>query len=455
MSEKLPPAREKTESRKRFIINFVFFLIIFGLSVLLVRYALPALTAFFIAAVVVFLLRPLAKVLHSKLKLNYKISSMVLVIVFYATAGVAAFIIVYELIDWVVGAVKQLPRFFGNTVMPTVNAASARLDEFVANFDPDNSIDVSGVITDILDKVYSALGDFSASALKLTPGIAKSVSSTLIGIIICVISTAFGLTDYDLIKAFLHRQLSPKHSKMLYDVSTSLGRLLKKYGFSYALIMIITFAEIAVGLLIIGYENAFTWAALIAVFDILPIVGSGMVLFPWAVVTLILGNVPQGIGLLILWAIVIIVRNIIEPKIIGNNVGMHPLLTLFAMFAGNFIYGGIGILLLPITLALIQSLNNDGIIHVYKPLPKHEFEGGEKNRVDRFFDRLGDAIFSFFKKVFRAIGRFFAKVFKRKKATPSPEPEKPGTGAEETPESASDPESAEDKDKSGENGNND
>lgn len=89
-------------------------------------------------------------------------------------------------------------------------------------------------------------------------------------------------------------------------------------------------------------------------------------LVPWAIISLIVGNIGLGIGLFILWAVVCVVRQIIEPKIIGSNVGMHPFLTLFAMLAGNFIYGGIGILLLPITLALCQSLNTAGVVKIYK-----------------------------------------------------------------------------------------
>ena len=134
-----------------------------------------------------------------------------------------------------------------------------------------------------------------------------------------------------------------------------------------------TFGEIFAGLSIIGVKYSALLAALIAIFDILPVVGSGLVLVPWAIISLIIGNIGLGVGLFILWAIVCVVRQIIEPKIVGSNVGMHPFLTLFAMLAGNFIYGGIGILLLPITLALCQSLNSSGVVKLYKNV-EHEIE---------------------------------------------------------------------------------
>jgi ABC-type amino acid transport system permease subunit len=114
-------------------------------------------------------------------------------------------------------------------------------------------------------------------------------------------------------------------------------------------------------------------AVLIAIFDILPVVGSGLVIVPWVIICFIIGDIGAGVGLFVLWAVLCVVRQIIEPKIVGNSVGMHPFLTLFAMLAGNFIYGGIGILLLPVAIALCQSLNSAGVVHFYKtaePEPK-------------------------------------------------------------------------------------
>ncbi|MCQ2427596.1 MAG: AI-2E family transporter, partial [Clostridia bacterium] len=237
--------------------------------------------------------------------------------------------------------------------------------------------DFSDYVEKIVNSLGASLAEFSKNLVSKTPQMAATASGALLKVIICIISTAFLLTDYDLITNFIHKQMKPETSEKVKSVSSHLGKVLKKYILSYALIMFITFIEILVGLLIIRMPNAPLIASIVAVFDILPIVGSGMVLLPWALITLILGNVGRGIGLLILWAVVVVVRQIIEPKIVGTHVGMHPLLTLFAMIAGNFIYGGIGILLLPISLALIQSLNEDGVIHVYesleeKDIPKEE-----------------------------------------------------------------------------------
>ena len=78
----------------------------------------------------------------------------------------------------------------------------------------------------------------------------------------------------------------------------------------------------------------FVIAICIAIFDILPVAGSGGILIPWALVALVTGNVGQCIGLLVIYAIITVVRQYIEPKIVGNSLGVHPLVTLAGLYFG-------------------------------------------------------------------------------------------------------------------------
>jgi predicted PurR-regulated permease PerM len=152
----------------------------------------------------------------------------------------------------------------------------------------------------------------------------------------------------------------------LHNARVQLGRTLWSYIRSYAIILTITFGEIFLGLSIIGINNAAGIAVAIAIFDILPVVGSGLVLLPWTIITLISGNLVQGIGLGVLYVVVIVVRQIMEPKIVGDRVGLHPLVTLLSMVLGTYLFGGIGLLGLPITVALLHALNKQGAIHLYR-----------------------------------------------------------------------------------------
>ncbi len=408
-----------TEKRKRTIINIVYFGIFFALSVILVRYALSPLFPFLIAYIVSLMLNPLARFLVDKLKVDRRIISVLLVLLFYATVGLAAVFLALEVAEWAIDIVKQLPKLYTNNIAPALTSAIAKIKELVARFDQDGSIDIDGTLGEAVTRMSGAVTDLSAKVISKVPGLAISVSGGLIKFIVAIISTAFLLMDYDMITSFIHRQFSEKTSHIIRSAGQHLGRVLKKYILSYALIMLITFTEIQIGLSIIGIRSALAISALIAVFDILPIVGSGMILFPWGVIEIIIGDIGTGVGVLILWAVVVLVRQIIEPKIVGDSVGMHPFLTLFAMLAGNFIYGGIGVLLLPVSLALCQSLNEAGIIHLYKPLRESDKEKVRKGRVTGFLQKVSDRFFgavgSFFGRLWRKI---FPKRAKKKDAAP-------------------------------------
>ena len=360
------PEHSPTVKRKRFLINFAFFALLFAISIVLVRYALPALFPFVVAYIVTVILLPIVRLLNTKLKINKRILSVVLVILFYGTIGVVVIWLLVEIVSFATDKIKDLPAFFQLQVRPFLSNLFDEIQDMIYNLDPEMAIDFDATANSLLSSLGSTVMSISGSIVSKLTDFAVSVPSFLLNIVIMVIAPIFLLVDYDALGAFVTRQLSEKTNTLLTSIRSQLGRVLKKYLISYSLIMFITFAEIFAGLSIIGFKHAALIAVLIAVFDILPIVGSGLVIVPWGIICFITGDVGAGIGLFILWAVLIVVRQIMEPKIVGDSVGMHPFLTLFAMLAGNFIYGGIGILLFPVMIALLQSLNSSGVISIYK-----------------------------------------------------------------------------------------
>ena len=197
-------------------------------------------------------------------------------------------------------------------------------------------------------------------------GYASSLPVFIVKLLIAIIATFFIAVDYHTVSSFLLRQLSDKRRAMLLNIKNQLLTTLSGYGKSYALILGITFLELSLGLSIIGVKNAVYIAILIALLDILPVLGTGSVMIPWAVISLIQGNYPMAVKLLILYVAITVIRNVIEPRIVGNQVGLHPMATLFAMFVGTQLFGIIGLFGLPITLALLKNMNDKGLIHIFK-----------------------------------------------------------------------------------------
>ena len=142
---------------------------------------------------------------------------------------------------------------------------------------------------------------------------------------------------------------------------------------AYGLIMFITFCENFLGLTILNLigvaDNSYVFVISIgiAVFDILPVAGSGGILIPWALVSLVTGNIGQCIGLLILYAVITVIRQYIEPKIVGNSLGVHPLVTLAGLYFGLKLFGFMGMFIVPICVMTLKAFNDAGRIHLYTP----------------------------------------------------------------------------------------
>ena len=140
----------------------------------------------------------------------------------------------------------------------------------------------------------------------------------------------------------------------------------------YILLMLITFTELTIGLLLIGQSNAILLAAIICVIDILPVLGTGAVVIPWALISLFTGNILEAIGLILMYIVITIIRNFLEPKVIGNQVGLHPLITLLSMFCGLRLLGFVGLFGFPLTLIVLNDLYKRGKLNL-------NFDSSSKN----------------------------------------------------------------------------
>lgn len=363
------------QSKKNFIINFLYGIILLGIAIFICREGIFAIMPFAIAFLVALLLKPAVRFLNQRLRIQKNIAGVVLVVLFYSLIGLLLVFIGIKLFATVKNVVIDLPNIYNNTIEPLIVRAFTALQNFTEKLDPASALSYDMIVPKITSAAEGFVSTLSVKLLNGVTGTAMSVPGFLISTLICIIATVFIAIDWDLLHDFVMRQFSEKNQLLLHNIRVHLGKTLGCYVRSYALIMLITFAELSVGLLIIGVDNALGLAALIAVFDILPVVGSGTILIPWAVVSAISGDYLLALGLGILYVIIVIIRNIIEPKIVGERVGLHPIVTLIAMVVGVYVFGGIGLLGLPIAMALIQSLNEQGVIHLYNKVPKPAASG--------------------------------------------------------------------------------
>lgn len=150
--------------------------------------------------------------------------------------------------------------------------------------------------------------------------------------------------------------------------STTVVKLIKSYG----IIMLITFSELFIsfsvmkmfGVMTISYIPLI--ALCITLFDILPVAGTGGILIPWALISLILGNYKQAIGIIVTYVLITAIRQYVEPKVIGNSLGVHPLVTLAGMYFGLKLFGFLGMIVVPLCIMTVKAFNDSGRIKIYK-----------------------------------------------------------------------------------------
>ena len=155
---------------------------------------------------------------------------------------------------------------------------------------------------------------------------------------------------------FLARISPPPLGDRLPSMGRRLRRLGKQYLRACLILGLLTFLQAFIGLAVLGVPYAFLLALLIAAVDFLPLLGTGVVLIPWGIICLILGQVRLGIGLLILYGVTTLIRQVLEPKLIGEGLGLHPLLSLLSMYAGLRLFGVWGMILAPLVAAGIKSV---------------------------------------------------------------------------------------------------
>jgi len=294
--------------RKCFLINCAYFVVIAAIILLVIRYALNALMPFVIAALSAAILRPVMRFLNRKLHFPRRTTSVVLTVLFYLCIAGLGIIVVDRVLDAGVSFLTSLPGLWNDTLMPALmrlgDALTAKLAEM--NFEVDFSI------REMLTSLGSTITSLSSKLVGMAGSVAFSLPSLLISVIICIVSTLFMLFDWEKITAFIYLQLSSRNGDLAQKVSRQSGSTIRQFILSYGLILLITFSELSMGFLIIGFKSPFLIAALISIFDILPVVGCGGILIPWMIISFIIGNTGNGVGLALLYIIITVVRNTIS-----------------------------------------------------------------------------------------------------------------------------------------------
>ena len=348
------------------MINAAYAVLVGVIYYVLVRYVLYALLPFTIALLVTFMLKRPVDHAANFLHIPRKGMALVLVIAFYGLIGA---LLTYGAVQLFIAALEwfgSLSTTYANHIEPAISRVLQWYENMIANIDPSHASQADSIANSILGSLASWVATLSRSVVGYAQRLALGTPKFFISLIFCIISTVFMEMDYSKITYFFLAQFPEKSQKTIMEAKNYLlntvGGMLRSYG----CIMLITMCELMIGLRVIGIEDAMVLAVIIAIFDILPALGTGGVMIPWVIIEILQGRYVLGLKLLLLYAIITVVRNIIEPKIVGESIGLHPILLLMSIYVGGTILGPAGIIIMPFTLIVIKKLNDAGHIRVFR-----------------------------------------------------------------------------------------
>lgn len=348
--------------QKAFLIHFAYFAVILGVAYISIKYFLPLLMPFVIGLIVAAILRPLIDVLSKKLHLRRSFVSIVILLIFYSFIAFLAIMVSSRVFLFLQNLFYHLPKLYKDSIEPVLIKAT---DDFLNRF-PDIEYYMEDIFNSINDSIFSFLTTASSTVVGAITGFAGQVPSILIKFLFTIVSSFFFTIDYHRIAGFVMKQFSTEKRTMILKVKDNVIGTLGKFIKAYTTLIIITFFELTVGFLILKIPNPFLVAALVAFVDLLPILGTGAVLLPWIIISFIFGNNTMGFGILILYVIITVVRQTLEPRVVGQQIGLHPVVTLTCIFIGAQLLGVVGIFLLPVTATILKKLNDEGTIHLFR-----------------------------------------------------------------------------------------
>ena len=336
--------------RKIAVISF-YIILIFACIYVFFRYILNFILPFVIAWTAALIIQPVVTVICKNTKIPRKFISVILVLVFLIAIGSAMFFTAERLL-------YELKAIVDNLSYNTDEILDTLFDFIYINHE--NLYNITS------DLFKNALTSVSAKIPEWIGKLFNTLPNAVFFTIILVTAAFYICADFNNINKFLALQL-PKHIvDFIIEVKKQLKSTGLKYIRAYVFMIIITFFQLLIGFTILEIDYSFTIALITAVLDVLPVIGVGTVLIPWSVILLISGDYYVGFGLLIIFCVVSLIRQFIEPKIIGVSLGLNPLVTLISMYIGYKIFGIAGLLIVPVFVIILKNLNNSGTVKLWK-----------------------------------------------------------------------------------------
>ncbi len=331
-------------------------LVVFALIVFCIIFIVPKFIVFFMPFVIGFILsliaNPLVRFLEKKLSIKRKYGTFLTIVLVIAALVLACYGTGMLLVVGIRSFMEYLPTMYENAGIE-LNTALNQLQSLLHKIPALSKVDVGEIGVMLQELLGSLVSDYKGPTVSAIGGIATSIPDILVSVIMGLLATYFFIADRDrLIKALRqHIPISVQEKSML--IYGHMLHAVVGYFKAQFKIMFVIYIVITIGLMIIRVNFAWLIGFGIAFLDMLPVFGTGTVLLPWAVIKIFSGNITTAVGMLILYAVSQIMHQLIQPKLVGESIGLDAFKTLFFMYIGYKLKGVIGMIIaIPIGMIL-------------------------------------------------------------------------------------------------------
>ncbi len=319
------------------------------------KYLLAVVLPFVIALCLAMAVRPAARQLSARTRMPQRVASILLLATLLALLCLLSYLAVNRLLS----ELARLADGISREDSPTALALSRLVSGIKRIVDslPFLSSEEGGMLAELpTTLVKEAATHLMAAITSLLTGFAKALPSLALFLLVTVIAAFYFAWDLDAIHCYLGTQLPAPLGARLPRLREGLRRFVGKYVRAYLFLMFITFCFLFGGFTVLSVDYALLLALIIAIVDLLPVLGVGTVLVPWSLVSFVLHDFRLGFGLLILWGVITVVHQIAEPRLVGDTLGLHPVIPLMGMYVGYRLFGLVGMVAAPIVAVAVKLL---------------------------------------------------------------------------------------------------
>ena len=327
----------------KILFNYLFAILMTVLIIFVLPWALEFFWPFVVAAVIAAIANPLVRFLEKKMKIRRKAGSVVVIVLTLAAVVAACYGIVYVLVNEIIGFFTSAPDTWAK-VNGSIRDLSENLSHKYALL-PKGSRNFFDTLGESIYEALSSVGtSIGESAAESASNGVKNAPLFIVGVIMCILASYLFVAEREQIGKFMMR-IIPDHMRERYLIVTqTMKSAVGGYFKAQFKIMIFVYIVLFIGFVVLGIDYAFLIALLIAFLDFLPFFGTGAVMWPWALYAVLQKDYKFAIGMMVVWGLSQLVRQLIQPKLVGDSIGMPAIPTLILLYVGFRVKGALGLI---------------------------------------------------------------------------------------------------------------